>query len=272
MKYGVSVFLTDDGISIDELALLAEDRGFESLFLPEHSHIPAGPETEHPAGGEVPEEYWRTLDPFVALAVAAQVTTRLRLGTGICLVPQRDPIQLAKEVASVDFLSEGRFLFGIGAGWNQEEMANHGTDPSRRFALMRERVLAMKEIWTSEEASYEGELVSFERIRALPKPVQHPHPPILVGGRGPRVLERVIDYGDEWLPVAIPGVLERIAELRERGRELDREIPVTMYMADQGDVEAYERAGVHRSVFFLPPRDAAATRAALDRLALELGL
>src|ERR671936_1276605 len=184
MRFGVAMFPTDYSMEPAELARMAEERGFESLFFPEHTHIPASRRTPYPPGGELPDEYSHTLDPFVALTAAAAATERLRIGTGICLVVERDPIVTAKEVASLDRLSGGRFLFGVGAGWNREEMANHGTDPRRRHELMRERVEAMKAIWTEDEASYHGRYVDFDRIWAWPKPLQRPHPPVIVGGNG----------------------------------------------------------------------------------------
>src|SRR5215208_5148027 len=171
---------------------MAEERGFESVFVTEHTHIPASRDTAYPAGGDLPREYWRIPDPFVALTTMAAATERTRVGTAICLVIERDPIVTAKEVASLDRLSGGRFLFGVGAGWNAEEMANHGTDPARRFGVMRERIEAMKAIWTEDEASYHGRYVDFDRVWSWPKPVQEPHPPIIVGGNGERVLDRVI--------------------------------------------------------------------------------
>src|SRR5919197_2424242 len=220
MDFGVMMFPTDYAVAPDQIARMAEERGFESLFFPEHTHIPASRATDYPGGGELPPEYSHTHDPFVALTTAAAATDRLLVGTGICLVVERDPITTAKEVASLDQLSGGRFLFGIGAGWNREEMRNHGTDPGRRFGLMRERVEAMKAIWAQEEASYHGEHVSFERIWSWPKPVQRPHPPVLVGGDGPTVLDRVLAYGDAWFPDYAPeGILERIPELRTRAAE-----------------------------------------------------
>src|SRR4051794_38691957 len=192
MRFGLAIFLTDYSIAPDELARMAEDRGFESLFLPEHTHIPTSRRTPYPPGGELPQEYWHTYDPFVALTAAAAATERLRIATGICLVVERDPITTAKEVASLDQLSSGRLLFGVGAGWNIEEMANHGTDGARRFGILRERVEAMKQIWSEEEASYHGEHVDFDGIWSFPKPAQRPHPPILVGGNGPKVVDRVL--------------------------------------------------------------------------------
>src|SRR2546423_7894853 len=185
MHYGVCIFPTDYSIRIDELARAAEERGFESLFVTEHTHIPASRRTPFPGGTELPREYSHTLAPFVALTAAAAVTRTLKVGTGICLVIEHDPITLAKEVASLDLLSGGRFLFGIGGGWNAEEMANHGTAFRQRWRVLRERVLAMKEIWTKEEAEFHGQYVHFDKLWSYPKPVQQPHPPILMGGYGP---------------------------------------------------------------------------------------
>src|SRR5215207_7114428 len=215
VDFGVMMFPTDYAVTPGEIARMAEERGFESLLFPEHTHIPAVRKTDYPGGGELPTEYAHTHDPFVALTAAAAATQRLRVGTGICLVIERDPIVTAKEVASLDQLSGGRFLFGVGAGWNREEMENHGTDPHRRFSLMRERVEAMKAIWTQNEASYHGEHVEFDRIWSWPKPVQKPHPPVLVGGNGPKVLDRVVAFGDEWMPNRVTGLTERIEELRQ---------------------------------------------------------
>src|SRR5437764_3808981 len=215
----------------DELARMTEERGFESLFFPEHTHIPASRETPYPIGGELPPEYSRTYDPFVALTAAAASTSRLLVATGICLIIQRDPIITAKEVASIDRLSGGRFLFGVGAGWNLEEMHNHGTDAARRFGVMRERIEAMKAIWREDEASYSGEHVRFDRIWCWPKPAQDPHPPILVGGNGANVLERVVAFGDEWMPNRIgkdEDMIARFDELQLVAKQAGRdEIPIT---------------------------------------------
>ncbi len=201
MDYGVVSFVTDYSISPAELARVAEDLGFESMFVTEHTHIPASRESPWPGGAELPREYSHTLDPFVALATAAAVTTTLRIGTGVCLVAQHDPIVLAKQVASLDHLSGGRVLLGVGAGWNREEMLNHGVDPSTRFGRMREHVEAMRAIWTQDEASYAGRHVSFERIWSWPKPARPGGPPVLVGGSGPKVFDRVLAYGDGWTPI-----------------------------------------------------------------------
>jgi probable F420-dependent oxidoreductase len=273
MDFGVMMFPTDYAVAPDELARMVEARGFESLLFPEHTHIPAARTTPYPAGGELPQEYFHTYDPFVALTAAAAATERVRIGTGICLVVERDPITTAKEVASLDRLSGGRFLFGIGAGWNAEEMANHGTDPGRRFGVMRERVEAMKAIWTHDEASYHGRHVNFDRIWSWPKPAQQPHPPVIVGGNGERVLDRVIAYGDEWMPNRIESADElggRIATLASKAAEAGREAPrVGLYAAPPkvSEIEDYEGAGVSRYVFYAPsvPRDEAEER--LDFLA-----
>jgi len=218
MRFGIAVFPTEDSADPATLARLVEERGFESLFFPEHTHIPASRRTPYPAGGELPPEYSRTYDPFVALTAAAAATEKLLVATGICLVIQRDPIITAKEVASLDRLSGGRFFFGVGAGWNLEEMESHGTDPRRRFSLMRERIEAMKAIWTEDEASYHGEHVNFDRIWCWPKPIQKPHPPVLVGGNAERVLDRVVAFGDEWMPNRVSGLRERIEALQRLPR------------------------------------------------------
>jgi probable F420-dependent oxidoreductase len=271
MKFGVAIFPTEYTPTPAEIGRMIEERGFESLFFPEHTHIPASRETPYPGGGELPKEYWHTYDPFVALTAAATATERLLIGTGICLVIERDPIITAKEVASLDQLSGGRFLFGVGAGWNREEMRNHGTDPAQRFKVMRERIEAMKAIWTSDEASYAGEFVNFERIWSWPKPVQKPHPPILVGGTGPRVLDRVLAFGDEWMPNRIPDpeeLIRRIEELRSRATEAGREIGVTLSgcTRDPALIERFAQAGVHRGVFWLPAAGRAEIEAAIERI------
>jgi probable F420-dependent oxidoreductase len=204
MRFGIAMFPADYAVDPVTLGRLVEERGFESLFFPEHTHIPTSRESPWPGGDELPRQYSHTYDPFVALASVAAATERLLLATGICLVVERDPIITAKEVASVDRLSGGRFLFGVGAGWNLEEMANHGTDPNRRFAIMSERMEAMKAIWTRDEAEYHGTHVDFDPIWCWPKPLQEPHPPVIVGGSGPKVLDRVLAFGDEWMPNRVP--------------------------------------------------------------------
>lgn len=273
MKFGVAAFPTAEVQAPDELARMAEDRGFESLLFPEHTHIPASRETPYPAGGDLPAPYSRTYDPFVALTAAAGATKRLLLGTGICLVTERDPIVTAKQAASVDRLSGGRFLFGVGAGWNLEELRNHGTEPSHRFALMRERVEAIKAIWTEDEATYEGEHVKFERIWCWPKPLQRPHPPVLVGGNGPRAIERALRLGDEWMPNRVGGdeqMIARFEDLATRAQQTGRgTIPVTVagMMRDPARIERFEQAGVHRGLFWLPLDGADALERAMDKYA-----
>lgn len=271
MDFGVYMFPTDYAISVVELGRALEERGFESLFVPEHTHIPTSRRSPWPGGPELPEEYKHTLDPFVALGAVAAATDRLLIGTGICLVVERDPITTAKEVASVDFLSGGRFLFGIGGGWNREEMEDHGTDPRRRFPLLRERILAMKEIWTTDEAAFHGDFVDFDPLWSWPKPVQRPHPPVLVGGNGPGVLDRVLDYGDGWMPNAGRGrVKDGMAELRRRAEEQGRgEIPVSIFGArpEPQTVEDYVAMGAQRCLFVVPPAPAGEVLPLLDRYA-----
>jgi probable F420-dependent oxidoreductase len=259
MKFGIAVFPTDYAADPATIARLVEERGFESLFFPEHTHIPASRRTPYPGGGELPREYSHTLDPFVALTAAALATERLLVATGICLVVERDPITTAKEVASLDHVSGGRFLFGVGAGWNEEEMENHGTDPRRRFGLMRERIEAMQAIWTEDEAQYHGRYVDFDPIWSWPKPVQKPHPPVLVGGNGSKVLDRVLTFGDEWMPNRIGDeeqFLARVAELQERARTAGRDaIPVTFSGAPPKAelIGRLANGGIHRCVFYVPP-------------------
>ncbi len=273
MKFGITMFPTDYAIPVPELARACEDLGFESLFFPEHTHIPASRKTPWPGGAELPREYSHTLDPFVAMAAAAAVTKNLKVGTGICLVIQRDPIITAKEVASVDHLSGGRVLFGVGGGWNIEEMEDHGTPPHRRWKILRERIEAMKELWTKDEAEYHGEFVDFPPAWSWPKPVQKPHPPILVGGAGPRTFQRVIRYGDEWMPIYGRGtdnLHERIAELQGLAKEAGRgDIPVSLFGAPPKpeNIEALARAGVTRCVFVLPPVPAEEALPRLSRYA-----
>jgi probable F420-dependent oxidoreductase len=273
VDFGLAIFATDETPDIATLARMVEDRGFESLLLPEHTHIPVSRLTPYPAGGELPREYWRMLDPFVALTAAAAATDRLRIGTAVCLVVQHDPIVTAKAVATLDLLSGGRFLFGVGAGWNIEEMRQHGVDPDSRWERMREHVEAMKALWTQDEASYEGRFVRFEPSWSWPKPVQKPHPPVLVGGHGRNVLKRVVAFGDAWLPNRFGDderVRGRIAALQELAAEAGRgPIPVTLQVAptDPRELELYERAGVTRAAWYLPSADRPSIERALDRYA-----
>jgi probable F420-dependent oxidoreductase len=273
VQFGVLMFPTDYSIGVVDLARATEERGFESLWFPEHTHIPADRLTPWPGGPDLPREYSHPLDPFVAMGAALAATRRLKLGTGVCLVVERDPITLAKDVASVDYMSGGRFLFGIGGGWNLEEMRNHGTDPAKRWAIMRERILAMKQLWTEDVASFQGTYVSFERVWQWPKPVQRPHPPIIVGGNGPHTLRRVLDYGDEWGPIIGrgPSIAPRMAELAQLGRDAGRpSIPVTIFslgISSEQLIDEYTAAGASRFLFGLPAAPAEKILPLLDRYA-----
>jgi probable F420-dependent oxidoreductase len=274
MHYGVCIFPTDYSIRIDELARAAEDRGFESLFVTEHTHIPASRRTPFPGGGELPKEYSHTLDPFVGLTVAAAATRTLKVGTGICLLIEHEPITTAKEIASLDFLSNGRFLFGIGAGWNAEEMENHGTAFKTRFRLLRERVLAMKEIWTKDAAEFHGEFVNFDPIWSWPKPVQKPHPPVLLGGESGHTLQRVVDFCDGWFPRgrAAEAILPGLADLRARAARAGRDmktISVSVFgaKADEATLRTYAEAGITRAILRLPSEPRDGVLALLDRYA-----
>jgi len=254
MHLGVLIFPTDETPDPAVLARMVEERGFESIWYPEHTHIPASRETPYPAGGELPREYARTLDPFVALSAAAAATSTLKIGTGICLVVEHDPIVLAKAVASLDQISGGRFLFGVGAGWNVEEMRNHGTDPATRFRLLRERIEAMKVIWAEDEASYDGEFVKFERIWSWPKPVQQPHPPIYLGGMGPRAHERVLAYGDAWLPMLVGSDDYVIGQKDALCERAGYDVPVTLYAGSSKPerIARYAEAGFTRTTLLVP--------------------
>ena len=257
MKFGVYMFPTDYAIDPVSLGRAVEGHGFESLFVPEHTHIPTSRRSPFPSGGELPKEYSHTLDPFVALGAVAAATERLMLGTGICLVIERDPITLAKEVASLDFISGGRVLFGIGGGWNREEMENHGTDPTRRWKVLRERIEAMQQIWTEDAAEYHGEFVDFDPIWQWPKPIQKPHPSVIIGGDGANTLQRVVRYGDGWMPIGRRADFKaRIDELNRLAAEAGRaDIPVTIFGAAPKPevIDAYAEAGVERLLFHLPP-------------------
>ena len=267
MKFGISTFVTDEGIAPGALAKAIEERGFDSLFIAEHTHIPLSRKSPWPGGAELPRKYYRTLDPFVTLTAAAAATERLLLGTGVALVVERDPVITAKEVASLDFVSGGRMIFGIGVGWNREEMENHGTDPRTRGKLINERIWAMIEIWTKDEAEFHGHYVDFDPIAAWPKPVQKPYPPIYVGG-GRRAFDRIVEFGDAWLPNRMsPGKLEpMLGELREAA---GRDVPVTVYGAssEPEELEAYAQLGVERVLLGLPTLPEGETLDHLDNLA-----
>jgi probable F420-dependent oxidoreductase len=274
MRVGVFYFPTDYGIDIRELARAAEERGFESLLLPEHTHIPKSRRTPFPGGGELPKAYSHTHDPFVALSFAAAVTQKILLGTGICLIPQRDAIVTAKCVASVDQLSNGRFLFGIGGGWNVDEMENHGARYETRFKLMRERILAMKALWTEEEAAFHGEMVKFDPVWLYPKPAQRPHPPILLGGSSDYTVKRVVEFCDGWLPIARPGFNPKEAVARfgqaaaAAGRDLSTlSISVFGAPADDAVLAQYREVGIHRAVLAVPDLSRDEILGVLDRYA-----
>ena len=268
MKFGIAIFPTDYAISMTELAPAVEQAGFESLWVAEHSHIPVSRLTPYPAGGELPRMYMHTMDPFIALTEAALASKTLLIGTGICLLIERDPIHTAKEAASVDLISNGRFLFGVGGGWNREEMADHGTAFETRWKLLRERVEAIKALWAHEEAEYHGDLVNIEKSWFWPKPVQMPHPPIILGGNGPNTLKRVIAYCDGWMPNR-GTALQRIGELRQMEAEAGRgHIEVTFYpRATAEDIERAAAAGVERCIFYVSPDGRAPALLMLDELA-----
>jgi probable F420-dependent oxidoreductase len=268
MRFGLSIFLTDETIAPDEIGRLAEERGFDSLWLPEHTHMPVE-HSPYPSGGEVPRHYLRTLDPFVALTAAAAATEKLLLGFGICLITQRDPIVTAKEVATLDRFSGGRVMFGVGAGWNRPELEHHGTPFDRRFGVMRERVEAMRALWTEEVASYAGRYVRFGPTWQWPKPVQDPLP-VYVAGNAEQVLDRVLRFGDHWMPNREWDLETRIPELRRRAAEAGRQRPEVTYFGaaiDSAMVERLAGAGVDRILLHLPPAGRDAVEAALDRAA-----
>jgi probable F420-dependent oxidoreductase len=256
MHIGVTMFCTDYAIAPTELAAALEQRGFESLWLPEHSHIPLSRRSAYPAGGELPKKYYDVMDPFVVLGAAAAVTVRLKLATGICLLPQRDPIQTAKAVATIDQVSRGRFLFGVGAGWNAEEMADHGTDFKRRNEVLREKLEAMRAIWTQAKPSYHGEFVSFGPMMTWPKPLQKPHPPVLMGGGMPYGARRALAYGDAWMPHArrpTYHLLDKLPEFRAMAEKAGRTLPITAFGVEHDPSlwPAYREAGIQRIVLSL---------------------
>ena len=253
MHVGVAMFCTDYAMPPKALAIALEERGFESLWLPEHSHIPLSRQSPFPQGGDLPKKYYDVMDPFVVLGVAAAVTTSSKMATGICLVPQRDPIQTAKAVATIDQVSNGRFLFGIGSGWNADEMADHGTDFKSRNHVMRERVEAMRAIWTQTKPEYHGEFVDFGPMMTWPKPIQTPHPPVLIGGGMPYGARRALAYGDGWVPHArrpTYHLLEKLPEYREMEQAAGRTLPITAFGAehDAAAWPTYRDAGIDRIV------------------------
>jgi len=276
LKFGTSMFFTDYSMAPGELGKALEEHGFESVWAPEHSHIPLSRKTPFPAGGDVPKRYYDAMDPFVTLTVAAMATKALKVGTGVCLVAQRDPIQTAKLVASIDQVSGGRFLFGIGNGWNQDEMENHGTVFTTRHKLARERVEAMKAIWTQTKPEYHGEFVNFGPMMAWPKPVQKPHPPVIVGGAFPYSARRAIRYGEGWIPQAARGgyneIADMIPEFRKMATEAGRDpksIEITVWFPKQDPdlMKRYEDLGVARVVFNLESEKADKVLPVIDNLA-----
>jgi probable F420-dependent oxidoreductase len=258
MKFGISTFVTDDGIGPADLGRAVEERGFESLLVAEHTNIPASRETPYPGGGDLPPVYYKTLDPFITLTAAAVATERLLLMTAITLLIQRDPIITAKETASLDLVSGGRLLFGVGAGWNLEEMRNHGTDPKTRGALLDERIEAIKAMWTQQPAEYHGKHVDFDPLHLRPKPVRQPHPPIYIGGNSDATVRRVIRHGAGWIanPFPLEQLTSRIAAMRDGA---GRDVPVSVFGAgrDVDTLRAYEGLGIERAALLLPtrPRD-----------------
>lgn len=270
MKFGVSTFVTDEGIRPGPLAAALEERGFDALFLAEHSHIPVSRESPYPGGGDLPRKYYRTLDPFVALTAAAAHSRELLLGTGVALLPQRDLIHTAIEGASLDLVSGGRFVFGVGVGWNREEMRNHGTDPATRGALMNEQLQAIKELWTKEQAEFHGEYVDFDPVFAWPKPVRRPHPPIYIGGESPAAFRRLAAYGDGWLPRA-QTTPEQIRQVRKQLADQGRtDVPMTIFgaPADEEKIAGWAEAGVDRVAFDLETKPESETLRRLDELAV----
>jgi probable F420-dependent oxidoreductase len=277
MRIGLTLFLTDRSIGPVELARAVEERGFDALYLPEHTHIPVGRRTPWPGGGELPDEYRRSLDPFVALTAAAAVTRRLRVGTGVCLVAQRDPIVTAKEVATLDHVSGGRFVFGVGIGWNEDEAEDHGVDFRRRRSQTREHLLLMQRLWADEVAAFDGRYARLSPSWAWPKPVQRPRPPILIGGvASPALFAHIAEYADGWLPIGGSGLAAALPELRAAFERAGRD-PATAQvvpcgvMPDAGKLMHYQRLGAAEVVFSLPSGPADVVLPALDRYAAFVG-
>lgn len=269
-NFGVQLFATDLAIQPAEIAIAVEERGLDSLFFPEHSHIPTSRKTPFPGGEQLPDEYLRTHDPFVALAMAAAVTSRITLGTGVCLIPQRDPIHTAKQCASIDFVSNGRLVLGVGAGWNEEEMENHGANYAHRWKILRENILAMKEIWNNDEAEFHGEFVDFDPIWCWPKPVRKGGPPIWLGAKSTWVYERIAEYCEGWMPIGGPGRdgIENLHNaLTKAGRKAD-DITLASFSPPK-ETEMLERLlnqGFTEMVFALPTGNADIVLPELDSL------
>ncbi|EKF21723.1 putative F420-dependent oxidoreductase domain protein [Mycolicibacterium hassiacum DSM 44199] len=268
MEFGISTFVNDDTIDTVTLAKAVEERGFSALVVAEHTHIPASRQSPYPLGGELPGIYYRTLDPFVTLAAAAAVTSRIELVTGIALLIQRDPIITAKEAASIDVISGGRFVFGVGAGWNLEEMRHHGTDPKTRGALLDERIEAVKALWTTEPAEYHGKYVNFDASYQRPKPVQKPHPPILVGGDSDATVKRIIRHQAGWIsnPLPVERLTHRVNQLRDGA---GHDVPLTTFgtPADPGYWEALAGLGYRQANLLLPTKSRDESLRLLDEFA-----
>ena len=276
MEFGAAMFFTDYSMTPAELGQALEARGFESVWAPEHSHIPSTRKTPPAGGGELGKQYYDVMDPFVTLTAAAMATKRLKLATGVCLVIQRDTIQTAKLVATIDQVSGGRFLFGIGGGWNQDEIESHGTVFKTRFRKMREQIEAMKEIWTKSESEYKGEIVNVPKMRTWPKPVQKPHPPVIVGGAFPHSARRALRYGDGWVPNAsrpqYADVTEFLPQFRQMASETGRDlaaVPITIFCAPESvdQLQRYRDQGIARAVPMLPSARADEVLPILDRWA-----
>lgn len=274
MQIGLFPFITEYSMPVDKLAIAAEERGFDSIWVPEHTHIPASRTTPYPGGGDLPKEYSHTLDPFVALGMAAAVTTRLKLGTGICLLIEHQVLTLAKTVATLDHLSNGRVLLGLGAGWNREEMENHGTRYDTRFKKLEEQMRALREVWTNDEASFAGDYENFDRVWSWPKPVQTPHPPLILGGETDHTLRRIVRVGDGWLPRAMnpERIIEGMARLKTFAEEAGRDpatISVSVFAPPPKDavVKRLKETNAERIVLMVPPRDELETLKRLDRYA-----
>ena len=281
VHFGLTMFATDYSVPIDILAGTAEKLGFESLFVPEHTHIPASRLSPWPGGADLPRDYWHTLDPFVSLALAASATKSLKIGTGISLVTEREPILMAKQVATLDFVSGGRLILGVGAGWNQEEMENHGVAFSTRWRILRERILAMREIWTQDEAEYHGEFVDFDKIWAFPKPIQAGGPKILIGASSEYVFQRIADYGDGWMPIFqdvkrrsasggtdySQGIENTKAAWRSVEREGEPDFSIFGVAHERKAVEELISIGFNRIIFGLPSANADTVLPMVEKLA-----
>lgn len=272
MKIATMLYSTDYAMRPDLFAVACEERGFESIWFPEHTHIPASRKSPFPGGGDLPKDYWHMHDPFIALTAAATATNTIKLGTGVCLITERDPIVTAKEVASLDIISEGRFMFGIGAGWNAEEMENHGTPFKERWKVLEDRIEAMRACWTQDDSEYHGKHADFDPIWSWPKPLQKPHPPIVMGAASPWGRERVARYCDGWipLPAQMQNIDEEIKDLEERLVKHDRklsDIEISFFWApeDVDELKRFEALGVDRAILACPAESTDATLSLLDK-------